>query len=704
MDSSQKGTYWLVGLEGNTRRVRLSAEGPLLVGRGAHNHLVLNDYRISRQHSRVAHERDGFVVYDLNSANGTFVNGQAVRRQPIKVDDEVRFGPHGFRVEFHAEVIGMSSSATGVKFRATESITKFHQLNVGPSARGILEASRAPTSQPSGRSPISGTGNTGPMGSGIPESLGSTGPHTPPTHTTAWSGSRDATHPSQDRTDRQGSGDTHNVRDTIPPTDHVVEEVTDYHDPAYGDGMPASRESARFRAEVAPVDLNQLEDAYEKLGTMYGFMQAISKTIHKQELLELIAGKVLEIYPAARSVGIYLRAPKLAVPVPRTTAPLAGLAAGAPAIDNYQLVHFAGEAETKRSTILRDSTTKAVLYARRSIFSADSPQGAPSGWTMYAPMIDREDALGVIYVSSGESHREFFTLGDLELLNGIAAPAAIMLQNTRMHEESLQRERLNRDLELAAQIQKSFLPREVLSVPGVEFLATYKAAYAVGGDFYDVFWVGQDLLAVFIGDISGKGVAAALLMARISGELRVAALAHVDPVSVLTIMNKAVINRGQPELFFTAIYFTLDVRTGEVWLATAGQPSPYLCHANGTVTAITEGASGAVGMLDDPQFTATQLFLEHGDSLVLYTDGVVEASAIDGSLFGDERLAACLREAGPRPNDISEEILRSVGEHTLTAPANDDLTIFICHRAIGGTSSLQPRRYSSIQEPITARR
>ncbi len=677
MNSSQaKGTYWLVGLEGNTRRVRLSAEGPLLVGRGAHNHLVLNDYRISRQHSRVAHERDGFVVYDLNSANGTFVNGVAVRRQPITVDDEVRFGPHGFRVEFHAESAGMASSASAVKWRPTESITKFHQVNQKPHhvppAAPKSRPSKGPSSAPTAQQDSQQTGRQTEQQTGHPPPPESLVPHTDPLPTP------------------HAYRDTARERETFPPPpgESVVEEVTDYHDPNYGDGMPASRESAKFRAEVAVVDLNHLEDAYEKLGTMYGFMQAISKTIHKQELLELIAGKILEIYPAARTVGIYLRGVR-DKHTPEDHTP-------------FQLVHFAGADEAKRSPTLRHGTSKAVLRARRAIFTAESPEGMTTGMTMYAPMIDREDALGVIYVSAGEAQPGFFTLGDLELLNGIAVPAAIMLQNTRMHEESLQRERLNRDLELAAQIQKSFLPREVLTVPGVEFLATYKAAYTVGGDFYDVFWVGPDQLAVFIGDISGKGVAAALLMARISGELRVAALAHVDPVSVFTIMNRAVINRGQPELFFTAIYFTLDVKTGEIWLATAGQPSPYLCHADGRVEAITEGASGAVGMLDDPQFTATQLFLENGDSLVLYTDGVVEAAAVDGSLYGDERLAACLEMAGPRPKDISEEILRSVAQHTLTAPANDDLTIFVCHRAVGGAPSLQPRRYASIQEPPKA--
>ena len=148
-------------------------------------------------------------------------------------------------------------------------------------------------------------------------------------------------------------------------------------------------------------------------------------------------------------------------------------------------------------------------------------------------------------------------------------------------------------------------------------------------------------------------------------------------------MNRAVINRGQPELFFTAIYFTLDVKTGAVSLATAGQPSPYVCHANGTVEAITEGASTAVGIMDDSAFTATHLVLEPGDSLVLYTDGVVEASNTNGALYSDQRLAQCLAGGSSRPSDISERILRSVAQHTGTASANDDLTILVCHRQRG---------------------
>jgi serine phosphatase RsbU (regulator of sigma subunit) len=313
---------------------------------------------------------------------------------------------------------------------------------------------------------------------------------------------------------------------------------------------------------------------------------------------------------------------------------------------------------------------------------------------MYAPMIDRSDVLGVIHVEAA-GLQPTFTTADLELLNGMAATAAMMFQNTQMHDEELLRDRLKYDLELAAKIQKSFLPREVISVEGLELFAEYRAAYTIGGDFYDVFWVGDDRLAIFVGDISGKGVAAALLMARISSELRALALAHVEPVAVLNAMNETILASGQPELFFTAIYLTFNVKTGEVLLSNAGHPTPYRCIPGREFEPIVEGASSAIGILDDPGFTATSFKLMHGESLVLYTDGVVEAANAQGALYGSERLETCLSGiTSARPNEIAERILRSVEEYATDTAMSDDLTLFICHRSVGRPASLQPRRRS----------
>jgi sigma-B regulation protein RsbU (phosphoserine phosphatase) len=269
-------------------------------------------------------------------------------------------------------------------------------------------------------------------------------------------------------------------------------------------------------------------------------------------------------------------------------------------------------------------------------------------------------------------------------------------EDDRAREASPPPSRLRHDLALAAQIQRSFLPREVIAVEGVDLFAEYRAAYTIGGDFYDVFWIGPDRLAVFVGDVSGKGISAALLMARISSELRVAALAHVDPVAVLTAMNTATLARGQSELFFTAIYFTLDVKTGDIVLANAGHTMPYSRRASGQVEPITGGRACPVGILENAGFAATRLRLDHGDSLVLYTDGVIEAASADGSFYGQERLEACLAGPGPRTSHaIAERILESVDAHSAEGPVNDDLTLLICQRSVGGPRTMQPRRGSS---------
>jgi sigma-B regulation protein RsbU (phosphoserine phosphatase) len=565
------GVYWLTSIDGRAPQVALPIKGSLLIGRGAYNHIVLKDARISRQHARIALETDGCFVYDLGSTNGTFVNGHPTRRHLLGLDDEVSFGSMTFRI-----------TAAEVQELRADDVADFET----PTRRDFDSVSKMLAASP----------------------------------------------------------------------------------------VSSSRDSAH---QLPVVDLLQLEDAYQKLGTLYSFMQAISQTIESAELLELIGRKTREIYTAANGVGIYLLAREN----------------GASA---FRLAHFVGDSPSEHAAVsLPEEISSAILDSPKGILAWPAPGRLGGGSSMYAPMVDQNETVGVIHVAA-EQRTGGFSRADLDLLGGMAAAAAMMLQNAKNRQESLQRDRLRYDLELAAQIQKSFLPREVVSVQGVELFAEYRAAYSIGGDFYDVFWVAPDRLGVFIGDISGKGVAGALLMARISSEMRVAALAHVEPVAVLTAMNKALIARNQPEMFFTAIYLTLDVKSGEVVLGNAGHPSPYCKRSDGRLEAITEGAGAPVGIVDDPQFAATLLRLGHGDALVLYTDGVVEASAANGTLFGSERLEGVLAQADTRPHDIAERILAGVAAHLVDVPANDDLTLFICQRNVGRPPSMQPRRRSGM--------
>src|SRR5439155_842413 len=183
---------------------------------------------------------------------------------------------------------------------------------------------------------------------------------------------------------------------------------------------------------------------------------------------------------------------------------------------------------------------RAVLSIPAGARKHKSPTG---GLAMHAPMIYDRATNGVIMVRGDDGAGMPFNQDDLDLLTGLAAQAALAMANARMHQESLKQQRLQQDLLLAEQIQKSFLPRMMPQVEGIEFFTEYRPAFSVGGDFYDVFWLNYDRIGMFIGDVSGKGVSAALLMARMSSDLRLAAAAVNDPSRAMEHVNRIVLER-----------------------------------------------------------------------------------------------------------------------------------------------------------------
>jgi serine phosphatase RsbU (regulator of sigma subunit) len=297
---------------------------------------------------------------------------------------------------------------------------------------------------------------------------------------------------------------------------------------------------------------------------------------------------------------------------------------------------------------------------------------------MHVPIIHGDVCRGVLEVSAADSQGGRFSQRDLDLLRALASVAALGLENARMHAESLKQERLAQDLRLAEQIQKSFLPRELPSSPGLEFLAEYQPAYSVGGDFYDVFWLGPTQLGMFIGDVAGKGVSAALLMARMTSDLRLAAHAEATPDRVLASVNRAVLARGQHDIFVTCVYLALDVTTRRITLANAGHLPPLVRRAASGQVEPVEGSGTAIGIFEDAEFKQVELTLWPGDTLVLCTDGVEEATNESGQQLGPERLTATLAAGSSAPRELRARVLAEVRRHVGVAPQYDDLTLLLC--------------------------
>src|SRR3954447_21963646 len=210
---------------------------------------------------------------------------------------------------------------------------------------------------------------------------------------------------------------------------------------------------------------------------------------------------------------------------------------------------------------------------------------------MCVPLIPPDgEPLGILQLDT--SDRKQFLQDDLDLLAAVASQAAIAIQNAAMHESLLERERIERDLKLAEQVQKRFLPQSVPSVPGFEFFAHYHPAFEVGGDYYDFVTLPQGRLAVALGDVSGKGVAAALMMAKFSGDTRYCIHTENSPGAAAIVLNRLLFNAGIEEKFITLSLSVLDLERRRLTHACAGHPPLMVRRANGKVEELGDDIAG----------------------------------------------------------------------------------------------------------------
>jgi phosphoserine phosphatase RsbU/P len=298
---------------------------------------------------------------------------------------------------------------------------------------------------------------------------------------------------------------------------------------------------------------------------------------------------------------------------------------------------------------------------------------------MVAPLIMRSTgkAFGVIQLDTQDRHKKF-SKGDLELLLAVAGQAAIALENARLHENLVARAGLERDLRLAHQVQMSFLPRKSPQVPGYQFHAHYEAAQEVGGDYYDFIATPGPRLGVMIGDVAGKGVAAALLMAKVSSDARFCMLTEPDPALAVYKLNALMQEAGLIDRFVTLITALLDPAAHRVTFVNAGHLPPLIYRrATGTIEeAMARDLAGfPLGVADRVPYDAATVALGPGDVVVLFTDGVTEAKSRDEKEFQLEGAYATILAGPVSPEEVGKRLIASVKQHALGCKQHDDITV-----------------------------
>jgi serine phosphatase RsbU (regulator of sigma subunit) len=283
------------------------------------------------------------------------------------------------------------------------------------------------------------------------------------------------------------------------------------------------------------------------------------------------------------------------------------------------------------------------------------------------PLLSQEGkCLGVIQIDTQDPHKSF-RQEDLDVLACASLQAARAVELAQLHEA-------RRDLEAAIEIQKSFLPSEPPQIQGLQFFDYYSPAQHIGGDYYDYIPLPGNRLAVALGDVSGHGVSAALLMARVSAAARFCLAGEPNVARALGQLNAVLTRRGTADRFVTLVAAVLDLNTFAMTLVNAGHPPPLRLSGQKVEELAPEIAGLPLGILERP-YEEQVLTLQPGDVVVLYTDGLTERRNPQNELYGLERLKAVLQKAPRDVPSLGKAILEDVRVFAAGRPQSDDLTL-----------------------------
>jgi sigma-B regulation protein RsbU (phosphoserine phosphatase) len=346
-----------------------------------------------------------------------------------------------------------------------------------------------------------------------------------------------------------------------------------------------------------------------------------------------------------------------------------------------------GKDETLEEVRISRTVMEEVLHNGKSVLTADAQhdpryasqtialQGIRS--VLAVPLsVNENDVFGLVYADSPTTEATF-SEEHLNILTTLASVASIRVENARLLEERFERERMERELELATEIQQSFQPSAPPVMDGYEFQGISFSCYEIGGDYYDFIRLHNSRMLIALGDVSGKGTAAALLMSSLHASIHGQVAARSPLPEIVRSVNEYLSENTPANRFVTLFIAELNPLDGTLKYINAGHNPPLIGRTDGSIEQLGSGGF-PLGIMPFAEYEIGETRLNSGEALVIYSDGVSEAANLKGEEFGMDRLSQVIQKnLAASASGLRDKVESSLSSFTQTAPAGDDITLVI---------------------------
>jgi sigma-B regulation protein RsbU (phosphoserine phosphatase) len=329
-------------------------------------------------------------------------------------------------------------------------------------------------------------------------------------------------------------------------------------------------------------------------------------------------------------------------------------------------------AETGETINLKDASKDKRFFS-----GVDKKSGFRTKTMLCMPMKNRTNRIiGVFQIINKK--KGIFNKEDELFLKAFSEHAALAIENARLHQASLESERVEKEMQIAGEIQQRLLPKEIVPIPTYDIAAVAQPCTSVGGDFFDVIPLGDGRFAFVVADVTGKGVPAALLVSTLHASLRAYIQSNINLRDLTEKLNNMVSLNSPPDRFITFFIMILDSMGHTLTWVNAGHNFPYLYRPSSDELIELQASGLPLGMIEDMKYESREIKLQADDVLMLYTDGVTEAMNKSGDQYGEERLKTLVRRtSGKNAFQIKEALLDDVRLFVGQEPPSDDLTALI---------------------------